>query len=379
MLRILQLNAPTSLAGAERVLLNFMQHYDTSKYSVRVVSYLNHRRLNNSFTAALDEKGISYDTIVVGNTSSYQQIKQTIDAIRRHSADILHTHGYCSDFIGLLAARFSGIPVISTVHGWTPVSFKLRGYQMLDRFCLKYFDTIVCVSSLLREELLRHGISSERLVHLPNSVSIPEPLDGQASALRQQLKCMLGEKIIVSIGRLSPEKGLDILLTSYASQFGSRRDVRLILVGDGPQKEALAALARRLNIAEQVIFAGFVSNVSSYYAAADLFVMPSHTEGFPMALLEAMAAGLPVIATAVGGIPDIIQDGIDGCLVPPGDIDRLGASMAKMIMIPNLAQQMGNAARITVNQRFSVVKWARTLETIYSGVYERRARNGYNE
>jgi glycosyltransferase involved in cell wall biosynthesis len=375
MLRILHLSAPTALAGAERVILNSLQYYDTRSLSIRVASYLNHQRLDNAFTIALEEQGIPHDKIPIGNTSLVWQVRQTVDIIKRHSIDILHTHGYRSDFVGLIAARVAGIPIVSTVHGWTPVSLKLRGYQMLDRFCLKRFDRIVCVSNLLYEEFSKLGINFERLVYLPNAVSLPEQSLGQRDTARQQLGVESEENIIVAVGRLSPEKGLDILLAAYARQFSSDRGVRLILVGDGPEMAALKSLANRLGISEQVSFAGFAADVSNYYAAADLFVMSSHTEGFPMALLEAMAWGLPVLATAVGGIPDIVQDGKDGCLVPPGNEEQLVVAMGKLLNNRELSEKMGQVARQTITERFAVEQWAFALERVYAGVYEKRIRS----
>lgn len=372
MLRVLQLSAPTALAGAERVMLNFLQHYDTSSLTVRVASYLNHQHLDNSFTAALEELGIPHDKIPIGNTSIVWQVRQTVDLIRRHAIHILHTHGYRSDFTGLIAARVAGIPVVSTVHGWTPVSLKLRGYQVLDRFCLKRFDTVVCVSSRLHEEFTQLGIGADRLVYLPNAVSLPEQSPGQRDTARQQLGVAPEEKIIVTIGRLSPEKGLDILLVAYARQFGSDHGVRLILVGDGPEMAELKLLTDRLGIAEQVAFAGFTTDVARYYAAADLFVMSSHTEGFPMALLEAMAWGLPVLASAVGGIPDIVENGKDGCLVPPGDEEQLASAMGNLLNNRELAERMGQIARQTITKRFAVEQWASVLERVYAGVYDMR-------
>lgn len=375
MLRILHLSAPTALAGAERVMLNFLRHYDTSAFAVRVASYLNYQRLDNSFTAALKEQGIAHDKIPIGNTSLVWQISQIVGIIKRNATDILHTHGYRSDFTGLIAARIAGIPAVSTVHGWTPVSFKLHGYQMLDRFCLKRFDRIICVSSRLHEEFGCLGVSGERLVYLPNAVSLPDQIPGRREAARKQLGVLPTEKIAVAVGRLSPEKGLDILLAAYARQFGADRGVRLILVGDGPQRVELESIAGRLAIAERVVFAGFTADVASYYAAADLFVMPSHTEGFPMSLLEAMAWGLPVVASAVGGIPDIVQDGMHGCLVPPGEEGQLAGAMGNLLNNRELADRLGRMARKTVAERFAAEQWARTLEKVYAGVCAKRMRS----
>ena len=375
MLRVLQLSAPTTLAGAERVMLNYLQHYDPNNFTVRVASFLNYQHLNNSFTIALEDLGIPHDKIRIGNTSLIRQIYETIRVIKRHDIDVLHTHGYCSDFIGLIAVNFVKIPIVSTVHGWTPISPKLRRYEMLDRFCLKRFDSIVCVSRRLHEEFNHLGISTERLVYLPNAVSLPVQILGQREEARQQLGVAAEEKIIIAIGRLSPEKGLDILLAAFARQFVSDRGVRLILVGDGSEMAELKLLASRLDIAEQVVFAGFSADVACYYAAADLFVMSSHTEGFPMALLEAMAWGLPVLASAVGGIPDIVHEGKDGCLVPPGNEEQLAAVMGNLLNDRELAARLGQIARQTITERFAADKWAIALEKVYTGVHDKRVRS----
>jgi glycosyltransferase involved in cell wall biosynthesis len=368
MLKILNLSAPTALAGAERVILNFLQHYDTSSFSVQVALYLNHQRLDNSFTEMLKKQGIVYEKIPIGNTSLIWQVRQTIDLIKQNSIDVLHTHGYRSDCLGLIAASLTGIPIVSTVHGWTSDSFKLRSYEMLDRFCLKRFDYVVCVSNRLYEEFSQLGIPVKRLVYIPNAVSLPIISPCQRDISRKLLGVISEEKIIIAVGRLSPEKGLDTLLTAFSNQFGSDHAVRLILVGDGPEKAALTLLANRLSIAEQVVFSGFIPDVTTYYAAADLFVLSSHTEGFPMALLEAMAWGLPVLTTAVGGIPDIVQDGVNGYLIPPGDEKHLASAMGNILNHNSLSETMGQMARQTVVEKFSIDQWVRTLEKVYSEV-----------
>jgi len=371
MLKILYLSAPTDLAGTERVILNYLSHYDSRRFEIFVASYLNPLRFSNPFTSALEAIGIPLTKITIGPTPYAKQICETVRIIRSYSINILHTHGYRSDVAGLIAAKLTGIPIISTVHGWTPISMKMRGYQMIDRFCLKRFDKIICVSNLLYGEFAKLGVGVDRLVYLPNAVSLPEQRPSQREDARQKLYLPLSEKIVVAVGRLSPEKGIDILLTAYANQFSTDSGVRLLLVGDGPQRADLEAVARRLGIAERVTFAGFVSDVASYYAAADLFVMSSHTEGFPMALLEAMAWGLPALATAVGGIPDIVQNGINGFLVQSGNEKQLAVAMGNLLNNRGLAERMGQVARQTITERFAVKQWAHNLERVYTRVCDK--------
>lgn len=231
MLRVLQLSAPTGLAGAERVMLNYLQNHDANCYSARVASFLNYQRMDNPFTAALVELGIAHDKVTVGNNGLARQIYETYRVLKRYDIHVLHTHGYCSDFIGLIAARLARIPIVSTVHGWTAMTTRQQRFEMLDRFCLKRFDSVVCVSSPLHREFAQLGIGSDRLFYLPNAVSVPEKVPGQREAARQKLGLAADLKMVVAIGRLSPEKGLEVLLTAFARQFANDRQVRLFLVG----------------------------------------------------------------------------------------------------------------------------------------------------
>lgn len=132
------MSAPTALAGAERVILNYLQHYDSRNIAVHVASLLNYQRLQNPFTSAVESLGFTLERVPIGNTWFVWQVARVVTIIKRHGINILHTHGYRSDITGLIAAKVAGIPIISTVHGWTPVSLKLRAYETLDRHCLKF-------------------------------------------------------------------------------------------------------------------------------------------------------------------------------------------------------------------------------------------------
>lgn len=374
MLNVLHLSAPTGLAGAERVMLNYLENRERGHFSVRVASLLNHRRPGNSFTESLKNLDVPCDNVLIGNTSLVRQIGDVVRIITKNGIDLLHTHGYRSDITGFAAARIAGIPVVSTVHGWTPISLKLRGYESLDRFFLKRFDRVLCVSRRLHDEFAAKGMQPERLLCLPNAVSVPDLAPERRHAARKELGIPATEKLIITVGRLSPEKGLDILLTAFAAL--PETNVRLVIVGDGPLLSGLIHQAGLLGVREQVTFTGFAADVGRYYAAADLFVLSSLTEGTPMALLEAMAWGLPVVATAVGGVPDILQDNVNGCLVKAGNAEALAAAMAGVLGDGERAQKLGSAARTTIQERYAAKRWAREVESIYFGVTQRGKERG---
>lgn len=369
-MKVLHLSAPTSLAGAERVILNYLENRDRGAFSVHIASLLNHCRLDNSFTDVLAEMDLVCFKIPIGNTGLLWQIREVARIIRENGIDILHTHGYRADITGFIASRMAGIPVVATVHGWTPISLKLSCYEKLDRFFLKRFNTIHCVSRQLYDEFKRIVSDGQRLAYLPNAVpSLKMPIKQRVVA-RKHLNFPEEGIAILSVGRLSPEKGLDLLLEAFAVLCRNDDNICLVIVGDGPLKEALTSQVRQLGIESRVIFTGFLRNVDDWYAAADLFVLSSHTEGLPMVLLEAMATGLPVVTTAVGGIPDIICNGENGMLVPAGDVGAIVSAIGMSIKDTALRGRLSANARKTVETSFSVDKWVHDLEGIYQCVYK---------
>lgn len=374
MLRILYLSAPTALAGAERVILNYLQHHDSSNIAVYVASLLNGQRLQNPFTQAVESMGITLERVPIGNTRFVWQVAQVVKVIKRHGIDILHTHGYRSDITGIIAAKIAGIPIISTVHGWTPVSLKLRAYEVLGRLCLKSFTKILCVSKPLFTELSKTNSRPRKVVCLPNAVTVTDIQEEDRVAARRRLGIPDDTFMLVTVGRLSMEKGFDVLLDAFSRLEIGEKSVQLVFVGDGPLRRELEEYAKQIGIGDRVRFAGFVVDVDHYYAVADLFVMSSHTEGSPMALMEAMACGLPVVATAVGGIPDIVQNGINGCLVPPAEPDALRIAIENVLKEPASALCMGEEARLSILKNFSVTAWAKTLDCIYEEMYSRCSR-----
>jgi glycosyltransferase involved in cell wall biosynthesis len=369
-LRVLHLTAATGLAGAERVLLNYLACHDAEHFEVTVGAFVNFKRQRNAFTDELERKNIPHRKILISSWNQGQALRETIKLLREEKIDLVHTHGYRSDVTGFLATRRLGLPIISTVHGWTPINVKLKLFEALARLCLQRFAKVICVSRELYAGLLQAGVKIERLVLLPNAVSTGSVSSENAvETLLASLGVASDERIVLTVGRLSPEKGLDILLSSFrdiSADFGGK--LRLIIVGDGPNRAELERLANHLGLASRVTFTGFRDDVAGFYAAAELFVLPSHTEGAPMALLEAMAAGLPVVCSRVGGIPDIVTDGVDGVLVTPGDPRILSGAMRDLLTNTDLASVLSARARETVASRFAPEPWAISIENIYREV-----------
>jgi len=370
-LHVLHLSAPTALAGAERVMLTFLKNFDRQRFSVSVGSYLNLNHQDNLFTKAVELLDIHLNKILIGRNNLLAELWQTIEIIKKNKIDLLHTHGYRSDISGFFAAKYAGIPIVSTLHGWTPISRKLRAYEALDRCCLKKFDKVLCVSKAMHSALIQKGFSDTQLQYMHNAVDIDDSESSYDSTqLREEMGCSPQDTIILSVGRLSPEKGLKVLLLSFKERYSDMKNIKLIIAGDGPQRSELEDFANDLGIADQVFFTGHRKNVQDYYKIANLFVMPSFTEGFPMALLEAMQNGLPVVATNVGGIPDIIESGVNGLLIKPGDVECLGDAMHFILSDNELASKFSQNAKETVKTKYVAGPWVTQIEAIYHDICE---------
>lgn len=361
-LNVLHLNAPTSLAGAERVILTYFENHTLGEITPSLLSYVNQLNSNNDFTREAEKQGINLHRIMLGGYRGLpRQLIETLNIIRKLGIHVIHSHGYRSDIIGFLASRLARVPIVSTVHGWTPVTRRVSRYERIDRLLLRHFDHVICVSRPLYDNL-KGTVSANRLTMLPNAVTIKQ-MNSDSFKNREKVG-----RTILFAGRLSKEKGVDVLLNAYAQYNAEGGAARLIILGDGPLRGEYAQLVSKLGIDRNVTFLGHRNDVFSYYCQADVFVLPSRSEGLPMALLEAMAFGIPVVATNVGGIPDVVCDGISGKLVPPDVPEALTAAFHCLFGNYEAAILMGSHGKNKICRDFSAEPWARKIENIYQNV-----------
>lgn len=285
------------------------------------------------------------------------------ESLRTKQIQILHTHGYKADFYAQLAIRGSSVKLVSTAHNWPGKSLALRLYALLDRILLRWADQVCAVSPNVEVQLKRYGVSSEKLSLIENGVDSRQFANGKPHL--RELPNFGDKKIVGFVGRLAPEKGLHNLIQAAGEILRTRKDVVIALVGDGPAMMELQSLVSRLGLEKSVFFLGQRSDLADVYAAFDIFVLPSLFEGMPMAVLEAMAAGKPVIASRVGGIPQMISHQESGILVKPGDVRGLTDALAQLLQQPEKASQLGQRALEVVQSRFSSDVMARRYLCVY--------------
>jgi glycosyltransferase involved in cell wall biosynthesis len=289
--------------------------------------------------------------------------------IARRKPDIIQSHAVKSHFLIRLAAIHRERPWIAFHHGYTWTSPRTRIYNQLDRWSLRAANKVVTVCRPFASDLEEIGVRPERIVVRHNSVKNFSPAREEVVVqLRQTLGISENTQVLLCVGRLSREKAQADLIEAAAlmRREGSQANVRFVVAGDGHDRQKLQDMARSLLVEDWFIFAGQVADLVPYYTMADLVVMPSHTEGSPNVLLEAMAAGLPIIATAVGGVPEIVENEKQALLVEKHNPVALARAIDQLLNNANLRKRLSEAARQSISS-YSPEAYYDSILSLYQG------------
>ncbi len=285
------------------------------------------------------------------------------------NCDLLHSHGYKGNILfGYIPKRIRILPLITTVHGWTSTgtAFSLmRLYEWLDSLTLFRMDAVVLVNKNMLSHPNLIGKKKVRLHIVDNGIVEKEPVAYPRENL--QLKQDRGLNL-VAVGRLSPEKGFDVLLKSLARVGERGVEVTLVLFGEGGGRRKLEDLISQLGLQKRVKMPGFFENAAATFSYFDALVMPSLTEGLPITLLEAMRAKLPVIASKVGGIPDVLRNGVSGLLVRKGDVEELATAIRKLASSQSTRRELSREAHLIFLKNYSAAQMAASYRKIYSEI-----------
>lgn len=287
--------------------------------------------------------------------------------------DVLHAHMFGSNVWGALLGRLAHVPVvIAHEHVWSFRGNPLR--RLLDRHVVGRFATVVlAVSQDCRRKMIEiEGLAPDKVLYVPNGIPPLPPPTGRS--VRQELGISKDDPVIGSIAVLRPQKAIHLLLRATAELRRRFPRLRTLVAGDGPERASLERQARALGLEGVVVFLGYRDDVPDLLAALDVFVSTSSFEGSPLALLEAMAAGRPIVATAVGGVPDLIEHGIHGLLVPPGDSHAIAEAIALLLEESDRRRMMGEAGRERQRREFQIDVMVRRLEDLYVELFRATSR-----
>jgi glycosyltransferase involved in cell wall biosynthesis len=322
---------------------------------------------------------------VAADRLSLRALRSVVRLVRERGIQLVHSHGKGAGLYGRLAARAAGIPAIHTFHGLHYAGYPagLRfAYRALERGLARLSHTLVHVSESQAREARRLGLMPEgrsRVIVNGIDAARVRALAAERSLPREALALPQGALVIGTIARFDPVKALDVLLDALPALAERVPEVALLLVGHGREERRLHARANDLRIARQVVFAGGIPDAARCLPAMDLFVSASLGEGLPLTLLEAMACGLPVVATRVPGHVDVVEDGVTGLLVPPRDPAALAEAIAVLLGDKPRRRQMGAAGRERVARHFSADRMAAEVADLYrqaAGSFPRRRFEG---
>ena len=292
----------------------------------------------------------------------WRVVSELLRVCRRENVRIWHGHDYKTNALGLLLARFWPMRLVTTLHGWVHHTARTPLYYRIDQLCLPRYERVISVSEDLHRAALASGIPAGRCVLLENAIDTDDYRRRRdAATARRELGLSADGVLVGAVGRLEPEKAFDALIRSVAGLPG----VRLVIVGEGGDRPRLEALIAALGVADRVILAGWQSDVRGYFEAMDVFALPSLREGLPNVLLEAMALEVPSVATRIAGIPKLVQDGVNGLLVEPGDQAGLDRAVAELVRDPERRAAFATAGRQTVETRYSFPARMSKLRAIY--------------
>jgi glycosyltransferase involved in cell wall biosynthesis len=285
-------------------------------------------------------------------------VREVVELLRATACDVLVCHGYKAHILGRLAARRAGVPAVAVSRGWTGETRKVKLYEWLDRRHLRFMDHVVCVSDGQAEKVRGWcRVPAGRLSVIRNSARLGAFESADPNA-RARLRGFFSQdqapaQVVLGAGRFSPEKGFGVLVEAAATVCRDNPAAGVVLFGEGPLRGDLERRVAELGLRGRVALPGFRTDLDSLIGGADVVVLPSYTEGLPNVALEASAAGVPVVATAVGGTPEAIADGVSGFLVSPGQPAGIAAKVTELLRDPDLRTRFGAAGRVRMRERFT--------------------------
>jgi glycosyltransferase involved in cell wall biosynthesis len=358
------------IGGPGKTILETFRAIDATRFELHLALYLaRYEHADMPVVAAAREYGLPVHIIRGFNQYDPRLISRTAALAARLGADIVHSHEAKSDAIAYATTALRRHRIMTTLHGWIGNSAKQRLMIALDKRLVRKFDCVIAVSGPIRDEIVAAGMPTTKLMLLHNAIVLDRyRRTGQRGALASMLGRPLTGPVITTIGRMSPEKGHADLVEALGIVAAAGTKVSAVMVGDGPERPRLEQRIRALGLESSVHLPGYLDQPQRILEESDLVVLPSHTEGLPNAALEALAMEVPVLATRVGGTPEVITDGETGRLVPPGSPEALAAEILSFVADPAPWKQFARQGRAVVERQFDFRARTRKLEAIYANV-----------
>jgi len=367
---ILHMRACNFFGGPERQVLGHIRHSGNFRHCV--LSFIENGR-TDELAAECRRQGIANETLEGRSAYELSALGRLRGVFKRLKPAVLCSHGYRPTLLALAAKAGLDLPLIVFSRGHTGENQRVSLFENLEMKALRFADAVVAVSGGYAEHLKRCGVKADSIHVVQNAIEDESMATHFAGfeGKRNELGFGRDDFLIATAGRLSPEKAQGDLITAFAEVQPKYPEAHLLLAGDGPSRGELEAQVEQLAV-KNVHFLGFRKDMDAVMCAIDLFVLPSRTEGLPNVALEAFAAKKPVVASAVGGVPEVVEEGVSGCLVPPARPDLLADAILKMLSDWERMQAMGRAGYERVKKDFTFEAQTEKLEGIYRKVIANR-------
>ena len=353
--------------GAQKLITAFTSQ--SSKYGIEPVVINLGKTGSTAILDAIEVHGAKVFTITAGSLFSLSRLRWLVQFFRDSHIDIVHAHLLYANILASVAASVARIPVVCTLHSThTEQGWRLRLLNALEDICLRKFATrILAVGQEVAAA--HHGRYPGRVVDvIPNGIPEPEDVPDQTrERLRSELAGDKPDVILITVGRFEPSKGYHDMVEAFKLLQRKNRKLKLLMVGSGSLHESIRSQVETLELGQSVILAGERHDIPQLLASSDIFVSSSHREGLPLSLLEAMMAALPIVATSVGDIPNVVTEEM-GIVVPPRQPAELAAALEELATSPERRREMGRAAKDRARQEYSLDVWMQRYVRLYSDV-----------
>ncbi len=371
LIKVMHLRASNFVGGPEKQILEHFARVDSTRFKMILGTYVTEYQEDHLGNDAV-ERGFRCIRLTTTSPLNPAGILDLARVLKQENIDILCTHGYKPNVLGFFASRLAGIKTIAISRGWTWENPKIRVYEAIDRFFLKLVDHVVAVSAGQQEKIHVCGVRQEKISVIHNAINL-EDSHVDSTDIKHELGLPEGSILVASAGRLSPEKNYATMIDAAKIATQQNPLLYFAIYGEGFLR---TELEQRINVAglgDRFFLPGFKKNIQAVFAGIDIFMLPSFTEGLPNVALEAFANKKPIVATAVGGTPEVVQNGVSGFLTRPDQPELMAQYILALADDHSLRQKMGEAGYNFIKEHFGFTHQTAQYEKLYEAVSERRS------
>ena len=370
-IRVLHLRDSPWVDGPGRTILETASHLDPARVDYHIGAFVMPGQERHAMVEGARARGAKVHVINDRPGLDKRLVADIVELIERHRIDILHTSEFRSNVLSLLCRRHCKPITVTTAHGWIANDLRGRIFRVADKALLRQFDAVILVSHAMRRLVPRWWLPQSR-THVLHNALVLESYGKEILAGGRPQRDPNAPIRVLNVGRLSPEKGQQLLLQAFAAVLKDHPNMELVFAGIGPLEDALRATARDLGIQDKVVFRGYVADMPALYAECDLVVQSSFTEGLPNVILEAAYLRMPIVATAVGGTPEVIEHRRSGWLIKPHSLAELTDGLRRFVGDPAYFRGMADQAHLNVRERFSFAARTESLTQLYRRLMDSR-------